>query len=380
MKTVSLFIFKPVVLVVILIVCSRCINEFVPDINEENELLVVEGLITDQPETCTIKISKSLPVGLKSDAKPLSGCIVTVSDNTDVRTRFNETEAGTYISPPEFRGMVGKTYKVHITAPSGSEVLNYDSEPAEMLPVPPISDLYYEKIKLRDVEPDLFDVDGCQIYLTTYDLSGNNYFRWEYFETWVLRLPYIVPNQICWVSDRSRNIMIKSNANYGESRMFRQPVVFISDATDRLKTKYSILVNQYSLNQDEYNFWVELQNLTEQSGGLYDVIPASIASNIKCVEKPEQNVLGYFSVSAKSSQRIFIDEEFAGIVNLYKNCVWDTVYGDGVLPGQDTTVWVLLDKPQSFFNPRTRILTKTRGCYDCTERGTKVKPSFWIGD
>ncbi|HEX2395277.1 MAG TPA: DUF4249 domain-containing protein [Bacteroidales bacterium] len=356
---------------------SRCVTEFIPDISDEKELLVVEGLITDQPEEYTITVSKSLPIGLKNEARPVSGCTVTVSDNMGNSYRFLERDSGIYVSPPEFTGMVGRTYKLHITTPSSSGFLNYDSEPAEMLSIPSLS-LYYEKVKLFDAEPDLFDKEGCQIYLNTF--GSNNYYRWEYFETWILRLPFSVPNQTCWVSDRSRNILIKNNVDFGGVPIIRQPFLYISNSTDRLKTRYSILVNQYSINEDEYNFWAALQTLTEQSGGLYDIIPGSIPSNIRCIENPDETVLGYFSVSAKASKRIFIDNEFAGIIDLYKNCITDTIFGDGDIRGIDTSVWVLFDKPKMFPNPRTRILTRTKGCYDCTVRGTTTRPSFWIDE
>ena len=53
---------------------TGCITEFVPETKEEKELLVVEGLITDQPGINTVKLSKSMPFGKKSEAKPFSGC------------------------------------------------------------------------------------------------------------------------------------------------------------------------------------------------------------------------------------------------------------------------------------------------------------------
>lgn len=76
----------------------------------------------------------------------------------------------------------------------------------------------------------------------------------------------------------------------------RHPVIYISNLTDRLKTKYSILVNQYSLNEDEYNYWKKLKNITVSVGGLHDIIPSLIPSNIVCIENPGEKVLGYFSV------------------------------------------------------------------------------------
>ena len=46
-----------------LILFNSCITEFTPKSEGEKEVLVVQGLITDQPEHYTVKLSKSLPLG-----------------------------------------------------------------------------------------------------------------------------------------------------------------------------------------------------------------------------------------------------------------------------------------------------------------------------
>ena len=323
-------IIKPVqqfILFSFLLLLPSCIVKFFPEIDEEKELLVVEGLITDQPEINTIKLSKSMPMGEKSAARPLSGCFVTISDDLYNIVLLAETAPGTYITPSYFRGVIGRFYTLHINSSFASNNINYESYPMEMKPVPQIDSVYYEKTVIEQPYENFAGVDGCQIYLDTRDPENNcKYYRWDYSETWVLRLPFDIPNKTCWISDNSRNIYIESTAAIREDRIKRHPVTYISNVTDRLKRKYSILVNQYSLNEDEYNYWEKLQKLTEQVGGLYDIIPASIPSNIMCIENPDEKVLGYFSVSAISSKRIFIKDKFAGIIDLYADCVSDTTY------------------------------------------------------
>jgi len=38
-------------LISLLLLLSSCVTQFIPKVNEDKELLVVEGLITDQPDT-----------------------------------------------------------------------------------------------------------------------------------------------------------------------------------------------------------------------------------------------------------------------------------------------------------------------------------------
>jgi hypothetical protein len=365
------------ILILILILINSCVSKFVPQITEEKELLVVQGLITDQPETDTIKLSKSMPLGQVHNATPVTGCTVTISDNLGNIVYLTETAAGTYLTPTSFQGVIGRFYTLNVNLNSSTDNLHYESNPMEMKAVPPIDSLYYEKTIIEKPDPDKFfkGVNGCQIYLDTYDPENKcRFFRWDFAETWVLRLLFPVPNQTCWISDKSHSINIKSTAAFDESKITRYPINYITNITDRLQRKYSILVNQYSLNEDEYIYWEKIQNVTVDVGGFFDIIPASVPSNIKCIEDPSGKVLGYFSVSAKSSKRIFIKDNFEGIINRYGDCVTDTIpYIDP--PDLGISVWILEDEPN--FIPPFKVLTDKKGCADCTVRGSNVKPDFW---
>lgn len=368
-------------LLFIFLLLNSCITQFIPAIDEEKELLVVQGLITDQNEPVTIKLSTSLPLGQKSEAKPLSMCSVTITDDIGGSFFLGETQPGTYVTLSH--GTAGRSYALHIRTNGSRNNFTYESLPIKMKPVPQIDSLYYQKKVIRERIDNIQGIEECQIYLDSNDPENNcMFYRWDYAETWVLRLPFDIPNQTCWISNNSKKIYIESTAGIREGRIKLHPVTYISKLTDRLKTKYSILVNQYSLNEDEFNYWKKLQKLTEQVGGLYDIVPASIPSNIMCVENPEEKVLGYFSVSAISSKRIFIKDKFEGIVDQYAHCATDTLIGGpDFIKGLGTSVWTLFDTPAvPFSSPRIRIFTETKGCADCTVRGSTVKPAFWTDD
>lgn len=364
--------------VAVLLILNSCVTQFVPVVSEEKELLVVQGLITDQAEADTIKLSKSLPLGERSAARPVTGCVVMLYDNNGSGVILDEIKPGTYITPIFFKAIIGRSYYIHISGSTEINNLNYESDQVEMKPVPPIDSIYYEKTDIEKPAGFFRGVNGCQIYLDTHDPENIcKYFRWDFSETWILRLLFPVDNQTCWISDKSHSIIIKSTAAFDGSKIERFPINYITNITDRLKRKYSILVNQYSMNEDEYIYWEKIQNIAVQVGGLYDLIPASVPSNIHCIEDPAEKVLGYFSVSARTSKRIFIKDNFEGIIDRYTDCILDTIpYVDP--PGLGVTVWILDDEPH-FLQPY-RILTDKKGCADCTVRGSNVKPDFWKDD
>jgi hypothetical protein len=247
----------------------------------------------------------------------------------------------------------------------------------ELTPVPAIDSLFYEKVVIR--EEDLSTgqrIDGCEIYLNTHDPAGKcKYFRWDYDETWEFRLPFPVENNKCWISQASESIVIKSTSAYSESKITKMPISFITNASDRLRFRYSALVNQYSVSKDEFFYWEKVKNISQNVGGLYDMIPSSFQGNIRCLDDPKEPVLGYFSVSGKSSKRIFVKDVFSGQLNPYWYCISDTVEGFEPIPGLGSYVWILED--HTAYPPIYRVITTYRECADCTVRGTRIRPDFW---
>lgn len=366
-----------IIFFILALLITSCISQFIPQTNESKELLIVEGMITDQPGTNSVILTKSMPLGQKSNANPVTGCIVMVSDDRGMKVQFTETTPGLYIPPSSFHGETGRFYTMEIQTSSAAGRLNYKSYPVEMKPVPPIDSIYYEKVAIQSQALSDIEKEGCQIYINAHDPTDQcKFYRWEYNETWQIEIPYTVPNKICWLTSNSTAINVKSTSTLAENRVNKYPLDFISTVTDRLNLKYSILVKQYSLNEDEFSYWEKLQKMAEQVGGLYDMIPSSVPSNIYCIDDPNESVLGYFSVSASSSKRIFIKDNFKGLTNFYSTdkCIADTIFGGGPIQGLNTSLWILIDN----FMPPYRVITYSKGCYDCTLRGTNIKPEFWI--
>jgi len=353
-----------------------CTNPFFPDFDENQDLLVVDGMITDQNRVNRIRLSRSNPVGQPLVRKPVKGAVVTITDDNGIVSTLEEGPDGTYSTDSlNFRGCVGEKYALRIKI-NGSD---YETDFIEMKPVPPIDSLYYEKVVIN-ASDDSTEVDeGCKIYLDSWDPSGKClFFRWNYTDTYEYHIPYSIENKICWVYGRSSEVLIRNTSAYSQARISGYPILFISDNTDKLKVKYSILVNQYSLDEAEYNFWNMVENISENVGNLYDITPVAIKGNIKCTSNPDETVHGYFSVSAVTQKRLFIKDEFLGQPNFYTYCATDTIYGMLPYEGLNKTFWVIEDNANEV--PSWWVITTFRECADCTTEGTKVRPPFWDDD
>jgi hypothetical protein len=366
-----------VILIVALSFFAGCITEFIPETDESTNILVVEGIITDQYRTNKIKISRSLPLGKYISPKPLKGCQVTITDENNNIYSLREYPTGTYrTDSTKFCGHVGGRYTLKIVFGNHT----YVSSTMEMLPVPQIDSLFYEKVVIVEENEYGKSEEGCRIYLNTYDPEQKClFYRWDFIETWEFRLPFAVPNYRCWITEPSEQIFIKNTSIYDQARVTRFPVLYITNASDRLKAIYSILVKQYSMSQDEYNYWEKLQNVSQNVGGLYDVTPITIPSNIHNVSDPDEIILGYFSVSAIAEKRLFIKDKFQGIPNFYYNCPGDTIYGgtNVIIEGLGSWKWVIEDQTGNIMNPY-RVISYSKECADCTTRGSTTRPSYWI--
>jgi hypothetical protein len=358
----------------LLVLVIGCTIEFNPDTEENKEQLVVEGMITDQNRVNRIKLSRSLPIGKPLLRKPVNGAVVTITDETGNISTLKESPAGTYSTDStKFTGRVGGSYSLNIKINN----VNYATDFIEMKPVPLINSVYYEK-EVITASRDTSDVEeGCRIYVDNYDPVGKcRFFRWDYTETWEYRIPYDVINRICFVTERSDEILIKNTSQYSQARVSKFPVLFISNKSDRLKEKYSILVKQYSLDESEYYFWERVQNISQNVGNLYDISPMAIPSNIRCCDDPKETVLGYFSVSAVTQKRLFIRDHFFGLPHFFIYCATDTLTGRLPETGLNSEYWVIEDygdEPLPFW-----VITTFKECADCTTRGTSVMPLFWL--
>jgi hypothetical protein len=357
-----------------LLLAIRCSVEFIPDSDENKEQLVVEGMITDQNRVNRIRLSRSLPIGKPLVRKAVKGAVVTITDEKGIITTLTEFPPGTYSTDStKFRGRVGGLYALNIKIGN----VNYATDFTEMRPVPPINSLYYEKVVISASRDTSALEEGCNIYVDSYDPSGKClFFRWDYTETWEYRIPYAVTNKVCYITEKSDQILIKNSSIYSQARVSKYPVLFISNKGDRLKEKYSILVNQYSLNESEYNFWERVQNISQKVGNLYDISPMAVPSNIKRCDDPGEKVLGYFSVSAVTQKRLFIRDHFFGLPHFFIYCATDTLRGRLPETGLNTDYWVIEDYSDEL--PPFWVITTFRECADCTTRGTSVMPSFWL--
>ena len=137
-----------------------CIDEYWPEINAYQNLLVVDGMITNGQGPFQVDLSLSTRVDVPA-YEPYGGCAVSIVDDAGGSIELLETSTGTYRSSDEAEGIIGRSYKLMIETPSGKQ---YSSEFDE-LTAPALIDSVYPVLENK-IDPAYdYELSGYQFYL-----------------------------------------------------------------------------------------------------------------------------------------------------------------------------------------------------------------------
>jgi hypothetical protein len=318
---------KPFITLIAVFTFCTCIDPYVPKLKGLESLLVIDGLITDANTSYTVKLSKTFQAQ-NSIPEGVSDAIVSISDDAENTYYLINKGGGVYKTDSlAFAGTIGRTYVLHVLTHDGEE---FESDPCLMQSVPEIDSIYFARDQ-HIVNNGTQTQDGVSIYLDSKQGDNNKYYRWAFDETWKFKVPdpkkydmnladsTLVPvaevKQFCWKDNKSADILVRAIYAGETTQITKQPIFFIAtDQSDRLLVQYSILVSQYSISKNEYEFWNNLKQVNESGGDIFAKQPFTVISNIRNVNNPAQRVLGYFQVSAVKQKRK--DIPFSAIVGM----------------------------------------------------------------
>ncbi len=380
-------LYKLIILFIFMLFISDCIQPYEPEIGKYENVLVVDGLVSNLPGPYEVKLSRSYPYNADTSER-VSGATVRVIDDSGNEYLFTESSRGVYKSDSAgFQGQVGKAYKLVITTSDGTE---YESDYEPLNKTIDIDSVYYK------YEPKAqTDVQGIQIYLDTHDPENStHYYGWTLDETWEIRVPYYtarVPDVTrCYPNHIPKQIFVGSTIDNIRDELQQYPLFYVSNQTNRLRYKYSLMVKQYTLSEMAYLYYKNLAGMNETSGTLFDAAPYSLTGNIKNIHNDEEPVLGIFQVSSVSSKRIIIEKgelppeffapsgyEYCEMLSVEVTDSIDDPYlqfrVDSVINYENV---VIMDT--AFIGVSFQIrLVSSESCFDCTTAGTNIQPDYW---
>lgn len=376
------------IMMLLLVACVEPYNFNTPDMGDR--LIVVDGSLSDQPGDHLVRLSYTLPLDA-SYFDPLSGASLVLIDDQNNQTTYTEVLDGEYHLPEEFVGEVGKSYKLTIEADGKS----YESEFIPLIAAPTIDSIYGKYAELISND-DNETIKGIQFFVDTQD-DQIRYFRYEWSEAYRVAVPspsyygydietdstFLREDQVgvCYQFGNSNELIFATSISNKEGLLTEFPVRFVNQESRRLRSRYALLVKQYAISEDAYNFYRRLKENNEFSGSLFDTQQGTIIGNIKSITDPEETVLGYFEVAGVSEKRAFFEpRDFEGPFS-------PSTWGQICLP--NNSIQTITDSLSIYFgldanlriynfNQLTGFWTLTdRICADCSWYATTEKPSYW---
>ncbi len=359
---------------------GACVEPYLPALIEENPNYVVVNGILNVDGTAQIKLTTTTNINSVETAPAVSQAVVTIESSDNTSFQLHESLAGTYVITGLALG-TDKKYRLRIKA-NGEEYLS------EFVPIknsPAIDSLTYSS-----------SAEGVDINVHTHDpLGESKFYKWNFIETWEYSAHYysshrLVDNElvfrpaedlryICYDSEPGTTFALESTTRFSQDQVSNFKVHALLPRSVKMSRRYSILIKQQVLTEAGYQYWETLKKSTEQVGGLFDPLPATIQGNIHCISNPDRKAIGFFTASGVSEKRLFIGandiSQFYPRFQTGTGCQRDTLlFGEGVNYGDLETVVAPIDDrsvPIGF-------TYSTPHCIDCTQQGgVVVKPEFW---
>lgn len=364
---------------------SSCIDEYWPEVSKYENLLVVDGGISNEAPPYTIKLSISSPID-DIDSPPFTDCNLIIEDGEGNQEFLTETEPGLYKTNADgMQGEIGKKYKLKIQTPDGKL---YESD-YDYIKKPVLIDNINAKVETKNSNVVNHQLQGYQFYVSTEMPSlDTNYYLWklkytyhyqsDYFIKWYYagQLTRFLPIDSlynCYTTRFVNNIYTFNTENITNKKLDDFPLNFASTESRQLTIRYSLQVKQHTLGTKAYKFWSAIEKQNSEQGSLFSRQPYQVRGNIVNVNDNEEPVLGYFLVSGVDSARIFVDRP--DLPFYYSECS----INDGNYKQFAELYWT-----DPVLYPIYAIVYDGRGavpgqaCADCRQRGgTIVKPDFW---
>lgn len=360
-------------LFVLAVILNGCIEPFSPpEVNSDASYLVVDGFLNVGLDSSRIILSRTQNTSEKTVSLKELGAKISVEGESGETYNFEEKGKGLYVLSPK-NYLSSAKYRLKIKTRNNSEYL---SDYVAVKRTPPIDSITYKVDKGRN---------AVVVFVNTHDPKNDTrFYRWKFEQTYEYRTAFysgldrnfdtktIVTRNgdisHCWRTLNSTNITLGSTIKLSQDVIKDLPINVVPIETNWFYIKYSILVRQYALSQDEFEYWTSLAKTTQGTGSLFDPQPSQVTGNITNTANPKELVFGYFSVLTEETQRIFIERG----LGTYPRCeAPDTLTlvegfkGGGLL--------------LNYYGMRSdSVLMTNPFCADCRlQGGTVTQPTYW---
>ena len=374
-----------------------CVEEIDIKTDSFESALVIEATITNELKQQEILLSRTFELEEEGPSKE-SNAEVIVLDDASNRYIFYEDAPGKYLSRTQFKAEPGRTYILQVITANGR---TYSSEPTTLPQTSNITNLYAQRTTLQGE-------DGVALLLDATGSNGSSgYYRYEYEETYKIISPFSYPydlvyrdgrfveipktkeERVCYNTVSSQDIIL-ANTNAQTGMELEHFVIrFINMENTILAHRYSILAKQYTISAEAFSYYQTLKDFSGSGSIFSQNQPGFINGNVFSEQNSDEKVVGFFTVSAVDTKRIFFDfEDFFSPEEKpgwFIDCYIDRP--NVSYPPLAEALGELLDRGDVKYMGETKVPGSVgagpyrvvqAGCVDCTVHGTNEVPDFWV--
>lgn len=236
----------------------------------------------------------------------IQGADVRIVDESGAAISLKETAKGYYQTPSSFVGIIGKKYQLKIMTKAGQDI----ASDWQTLSSPIAAEgLDYTFVTAEKVENMRFDLAG---YVSDKKQVENYYFiKRQDFIQFLTTCPEPPPPPApvpacdckCWQAPQNTQPILLTDFLVDGSKI-KLPLGSIDyrDFTD-----WVVQLEVYTVDKATHTYWQRQEDQRKLGGGIFDKVPAQIIGNLKCLNNPDQQVLGYFMVAGKTKSRLTVD-------------------------------------------------------------------------
>lgn len=383
---------------VILVALASCLDPYDVNIDSHSDdLISVDGFIDATAATATVDIKHAIDMNSTGPFVPETGATVTITTGHSAHNYIlNETSEGRYTTnglPIDFE----ETYVLTVSTRDGREVT---STPITLQRTSAIEDIAFAPTA---------DGQALEILVSSTPVEDHSrYYVWDYIETYEYTATYFsgwkrvnnIPVQRkdedliyrCWRTNNSLKFTVANTLSLGSNLVRNMPIAALPKGSPKLAIRYSVLVRQRGVDENEFRFLKDLKQTNEQIGGLFDPAPFQVIGNLVDNANPGLPVLGYFSGSEVSLKRSFISydelpQEFQRLPPVPVDCEESITCSLNPPPGTRQVCIRVEELGET--NIITSTLPDPRGgisaykfapmrCADCRfYGGVTTRPDFW---
>ena len=311
-------------LLVLALMLNHCVDPTVPEYDYATGFLLVDGRITNEVGESRVQLSRSAVQFGDFVLSPLrSARVYSVGDGEEAVEWKESGAVGTFVPPDDLVLTTGRDYHIRIETAEGEVI---ESVAEELLPVVPIQRLQvtFDQEAYFSTELDRFvpafsllaDVNApgeqdnfYQFRHRTFERTGvcATCFQGVYRRGECVRDPSVdfydyLCDRTCWRIDRSQRVTIFSDQLSAGSELRN---VLAGQVVYNGSGGMLAVVEMAAISPAAYTYLEQLVSLTEASGGLNAPLPAPLYGNLRDRSDQGTNVLGYVSVAALSTERIY---------------------------------------------------------------------------